>query len=46
LVCLLAAQVVTSDQDHWYLTYEPEERKLGRELFITYIAPVHYNSIR
>ncbi|GIL48474.1 hypothetical protein Vafri_4989 [Volvox africanus] len=42
----LTVHVVTSEEDHWYLTYEPENRKLNREIFLTYIAPIHYNSIR
>ncbi|GIL74520.1 hypothetical protein Vretifemale_4518, partial [Volvox reticuliferus] len=42
----LTIHVVTSEEDHWYLTYEPEIRKLDREIFLTYIAPIHYNSIR
>ncbi|GLC51971.1 hypothetical protein PLESTB_000568600 [Pleodorina starrii] len=42
----LTIHVVTSDQEHWYLTYQPESRKLDREIFLTYIAPIHYNSIR
>ncbi|EFJ51144.1 hypothetical protein VOLCADRAFT_116495, partial [Volvox carteri f. nagariensis] len=42
----LTVHVVTSEEDHWYLTYEPECRKLDREIFLTYIAPIHYNSIK
>ncbi|GLI69337.1 hypothetical protein VaNZ11_013923 [Volvox africanus] len=42
----LTVHVVTSEEDHWYLTYEPKIRKLDREIFLTYIAPIHYNSIR
>ncbi|KAG2486732.1 hypothetical protein HYH03_014658 [Edaphochlamys debaryana] len=42
----IVMHVVTSDVDNWYLTYEPEVRKLDREIFLTYIAPIHYNSIR
>lgn len=38
--------VVTSDQHHWYLSYTPLERKMDREVFLAYIAPIHYNSIK
>lgn len=37
--------VVTSTEDNWYLTYEPEQRKCPKQVFISYIAPIHYNSV-
>ncbi|MEW5311881.1 MAG: hypothetical protein WDW38_003562 [Sanguina aurantia] len=42
----MVIRVVTSDEHHWYLTYEPTEQKVEREIFITYIAPIHYNSVK
>jgi hypothetical protein len=42
----LVIHVVTSDQQHWYMQYEPEELKGHHELFLTYVAPIHYNSLR
>ncbi|GFR45230.1 hypothetical protein Agub_g6628, partial [Astrephomene gubernaculifera] len=42
----IIVHVVTSDEGNWYLTYMPECRKLDREIFLTYIAPIHYNSIK
>ncbi|KXZ45455.1 hypothetical protein GPECTOR_54g196 [Gonium pectorale] len=42
----IIVHVVTSDEDNWYLTYEPAELKVDFEVFLTYIAPLHYNSIR
>lgn len=43
--------VITSDEQHWFNRYEPQaklKRYKGhkREMFLTYIAPVHYNTIR
>eukprot|EP00798_Chlamydomonas_sp_ICE-L_P003212 gene3212-13229_t len=37
---------ITSDVSNWYLTYEPTEARMDREIFVTYIAPIHYNAIR
>lgn len=39
--------VVTSTNNNWYLMYQPDktDRKMGRELFLTYIAPIHYNAL-
>ncbi len=31
---------------HRFLRYEPDELKVALEIFMTYIAPVHYNAIR
>lgn len=42
----IVVRVVTSDLENWYLTYEPQCCKMDREIFLTYIAPIHYNSIR
>ncbi|KAK9919022.1 hypothetical protein WJX75_008738 [Coccomyxa subellipsoidea] len=38
--------VVTSDQLNWFLRYMPKMLKHVKELFLTYISPVHYNTIR
>lgn len=38
--------LVTSDQKNWVLRYVPQKAAPRRELFLTYIAPVHYNAIR
>ncbi|BDA46742.1 probable OVARIAN TUMOR DOMAIN-containing deubiquitinating enzyme 10 at N-terminal half [Coccomyxa sp. Obi] len=38
--------VVTSDQYNWFLRYMPKMLKHVKELFLTYISPVHYNTIR
>lgn len=38
--------VVTSDVANWWLTYKPAELKNPRELFLTYVAPIHYNAVR
>eukprot|EP00440_Ansanella_granifera_P011964 gb/GFBE01013001.1/.p1 GENE.gb/GFBE01013001.1/~~gb/GFBE01013001.1/.p1 ORF type:complete len:312 (+),score=69.57 gb/GFBE01013001.1/:1-936(+) len=38
--------VITSSEDNWYLVYKPQlERTLAtRHLFLSYVAPVHYNA--
>lgn len=39
--------VITSDQQHWFMRYEPEvQPKINVEVFVTYIAPIHYNAVR
>lgn len=37
--------IVTSNEANWYLTYNPEETKTPKQVFISYIAPIHYNSV-
>ncbi|KAK3289288.1 hypothetical protein CYMTET_3276 [Cymbomonas tetramitiformis] len=37
--------VVQSTEDNWYLTYTPEEKKDPKQVFITYLSPVHYNAL-
>lgn len=41
-VCI---NVVTSDAANWFMRYVPEHAIVRREVFISYIAPVHYNAI-
>eukprot|EP00193_Tetraselmis_chui_P019682 CAMPEP_0177778240 /NCGR_PEP_ID=MMETSP0491_2-20121128/15841_1 /TAXON_ID=63592 /ORGANISM="Tetraselmis chuii, Strain PLY429" /LENGTH=305 /DNA_ID=CAMNT_0019297485 /DNA_START=304 /DNA_END=1219 /DNA_ORIENTATION=- len=36
--------VVTSEVDNWYMVYEPTEKQLDKEIFLSYISPIHYNS--
>jgi len=38
--------VVTSNSENWFLRYCPEHTLVQREVFLTYISPVHYNGIR
>jgi hypothetical protein len=42
----VAVHVVTSEQHNWYLRYEPLCLKSPLEVFLTYVAPMHYNSLR
>ena len=52
----ITIHAVTSNKENWYLKYQPDAEKTPHEdpvsprntrkkLFITYIAPIHYNSI-
>lgn len=38
--------LVTSSSSHWFQRYEPKKLKLKKELWATYISPVHYNVLR
>merc|ERR1719188_885269 len=38
--------VVTSDLENWYLQYEPAAIPPIREVFLAYISPIHYNTLR
>lgn len=42
--------VITSDEAHWFVRYKPSKLQVykgsPREVFLTYISPVHYNAIR
>ena len=43
----IVINVITSDQHHWFMRYEPEAQpKKSVEVFVTYIAPIHYNAVR
>lgn len=44
----VVVNVITSDQQHWFMRYEPEgtQPKKSVEVFVTYIAPIHYNAVR
>lgn len=37
--------LITSSDQMWYLVYDPVEGVSERELFITYVAPIHYNTM-
>ena len=42
----IVVNVLTSDQQNWFMRYKPKELNSPTEAFITYISPVHYNAIR
>ena len=43
----IVINVITSDQQNWFMRYEPEvQPKNNIEVFVTYIAPIHYNAVR
>ena len=37
--------VVQSTGENWYLLYEPCENKGAKQIFVSYISPVHYDAI-
>jgi len=39
--------VVSSTEENWHLVYEPEGGvgPAARQLFLTYVSPIHYNSV-
>jgi hypothetical protein len=41
----LKIHVVQSTADNWYLLYEPDAAKGKKEIFVSYISPVHYDAI-
>lgn len=38
--------VLSSTQENWYMCYEPMGVQPVRDLFLTYISPIHYNIVR
>eukprot|EP00884_Botryococcus_braunii_P020391 jgi/Botrbrau1/7035/Bobra.0165s0058.1 len=42
----VVVNVITSEQHNWFMRYYPTDKKLSNEIFVTYIAPVHYNAIK
>ena len=38
--------LITSDSKNWHILYTPTEAKSDRHLFLSYISPVHYNTVR
>lgn len=38
--------VITSDAQGWFTRYIPTLQQIEREIFLAYIAPMHYNAIR
>ncbi|GAX75657.1 hypothetical protein CEUSTIGMA_g3101.t1 [Chlamydomonas eustigma] len=37
---------ITSEESNWYISYQPEQHRIARELFLAYISPIHYNTVR
>mmetsp|Transcript_17504 Transcript_17504/g.38147 ORF Transcript_17504/g.38147 Transcript_17504/m.38147 type:complete len:288 (+) Transcript_17504:263-1126(+) len=37
--------VIQSTEKNWYLVYHPKKRKTRRQVFVTYLSPVHYNAL-
>mmetsp|Transcript_17786 Transcript_17786/g.44756 ORF Transcript_17786/g.44756 Transcript_17786/m.44756 type:complete len:340 (-) Transcript_17786:91-1110(-) len=37
--------VVTSEAENWYMVYEPTKQLLKKEIFLSYVSPIHYNSL-
>eukprot|EP00698_Gefionella_okellyi_P022555 TRINITY_DN7494_c0_g1_i1.p1 TRINITY_DN7494_c0_g1~~TRINITY_DN7494_c0_g1_i1.p1 ORF type:complete len:185 (+),score=48.08 TRINITY_DN7494_c0_g1_i1:302-856(+) len=37
--------VITSTDDYWSLVYQPDQKLVDKHLFVSYISPVHYNSV-
>lgn len=42
----VVVNVVSSDDANWFLRYLPRTCRPQHEIFVTYIAPLHYNAIR
>jgi hypothetical protein len=42
----VVVNVVSSDASHWFVRYVPSHTAAQRELFLAYVAPVHYNALR
>jgi hypothetical protein len=42
----VVVNVITSDESNWFLRYIPENTLIKHELFLSYIAPVHYDAIK
>ncbi|KAJ1621119.1 hypothetical protein T492DRAFT_914551 [Pavlovales sp. CCMP2436] len=40
-----AIHVIQSTPENWHLVYTPSAGEPVRRLFVTYVAPIHYNSI-
>lgn len=42
----LVINVITSTHKNWFLRYSPSSGTAPREVFLTYISPLHYNAVR
>mmetsp|Transcript_25089 Transcript_25089/g.34575 ORF Transcript_25089/g.34575 Transcript_25089/m.34575 type:complete len:339 (-) Transcript_25089:57-1073(-) len=40
-----AIHVVQSTDENWYLVYRPDGKKTDKQIFLTYLSPVHYNAL-
>lgn len=41
----ITVHVLTSNDSFWNLEYKPEKQLVDRHVFLSYISPVHYNSV-
>ena len=37
--------VITSTDQHWHLQYEPQQQPPAKQVFLTYLSPVHYDAL-
>ncbi|EFN56859.1 hypothetical protein CHLNCDRAFT_144480 [Chlorella variabilis] len=42
----VVVNVISSDRENWFLRYIPRTTRPQHEIFVTYIAPLHYNAVR
>ena len=38
--------VITTDKEHYLLQYDPDASKSPRKLFLSYVSPIHYNTVQ
>ena len=41
----VTVHVITTDKENWHMLYEPQSGKVVRHVFLSYISPVHYNTV-
>jgi hypothetical protein len=39
-------RVIQSTAKNWYLVYKPDKKRTRKQIFITYLSPVHYNALK
>ena len=38
--------IITTEEMNWYLSYVPEGERSEGHIFLTYISPIHYNTVK
>ena len=38
--------IITTEENYWYLSYVPEGEHSEGHIFLTYISPIHYNTVK